>query len=157
MGSRLYCMRWLVIQANLILMVSKLPTLSSSATICHLHCQCCTPCFCHLCQFHRAPNCKSPNKSSLYVVSSFFRSENISVIVSGVWLGPAGARYLDDERQVFPGGVAEEPALHGHHLHHPHLLHCHDLPLLLWVLCSHEGDQVLPADVKLPHCHYSRL
>ena len=113
MGSRLYCMRWLVIQANLILMVSQLyTTLSIALSISYLP------------------------------LSSGLRSCSLST------------RHLDDDRQVVLGGVAEEPLVHGHHLHHPHLLHRHDPPLLLRMLRRHEGDQVLPTHVRDPHHHH---
>ena len=73
---------------------------------------------------------------------------------AGVWFGAVSTWYLDDERQVFPGGAVEEQALHGHHLHHPHLLHRHDPPLMLWMLRRHEGDQVLPAHVNHQHSQH---
>ena len=109
MGSRLYCMRWLVIQANLILMVSQLYTTLNIAL-----------------------------SLSYLPISSGLRSCSLST------------RHLDDDRQVVLGGVAEEPLVHGHHLHYPHLLYRHDPPLLFRMLRRHEGDQVLPAHVRDP-------
>ena len=91
--------------------------------------------------------------SQLYTTLNIALSLSYLPLSSGLRSCSLSTRHLDDDRQVVLGGVAEEPLVHGHHLHHPHLLHRHDPPLLLRMLRRHEGDQVLPAHVRDPDHH----
>ena len=85
----------------------------------------------------------------------------VFVSPAGVWHSSSCSRPLDNARQGLPGGAAQEPAVHEHHLHHPRLLHPHDPPLRLWLVRRRQGDQVFPPHLLRPplpplHHHHGR-